>query len=365
MIERLNVVGPRRTRSFGFTLIELLVVIAIIAILIALLLPAVQQAREAARRTQCKNNLKQIGLALHNYHDVHNTFPAGGTFKAGSFATSSGNNSVAGWGWFTAILPQIDQANLFNALNVNGQELVDLLDDPNQRKLAQTIIPGTRCPSDNAPDTNYLRPFYDSQYGGGGDNYKNGVGTATSATNLPASWAATSNYVGSYGTRGDGVNGSTVVTGKTYGTDAYGIFWEGSNIGIRDITDGTSNTFLVGERNWKNAAAVWVGIRNVDGPGRWALKQVAALAFTPQNFVSITPSTTYDQLEYGNTDGAFSSYHVGGSQYLFADGTVRFISDNINYDTTQIDPTSTTNLQLRGVFQLLAQRADGQAVGNF
>ncbi len=97
----------------GFTLIELLVVIAIIAILIALLLPAVQQAREAARRTQCKNNLKQLGLALHNYHDItSNTFPPGYIF-----ATSQSTPALNGWGWLTMCLPQLEQAPLFNILS--------------------------------------------------------------------------------------------------------------------------------------------------------------------------------------------------------------------------------------------------------
>src|SRR5688500_4365529 len=103
---------PRRR---GFTLIELLVVIAIIAVLIALLLPAVQQAREAARRTQCRNNLKQIGLALHNYHDVHNTFPMG--YCAGMTYVDGASDTSPGWSWATYILPQLDQGPLYNQFN--------------------------------------------------------------------------------------------------------------------------------------------------------------------------------------------------------------------------------------------------------
>ena len=107
----------RRARS-GFTLIELLVVIAIIAVLIALLLPAVQSAREAARRMQCTNNLKQIGLAIHNYHDVQNRFPSGFIFQAPGMANRADRpNRAAGFSWHTFILPFVEQANLYNQLN--------------------------------------------------------------------------------------------------------------------------------------------------------------------------------------------------------------------------------------------------------
>src|SRR5581483_8700238 len=115
----------RRSWKKGFTLIELLVVIAIIAILIALLLPAVQQAREAARRTQCKNNLKQLGLALHNYHDNFNTFPPGGV--NGTAATSN----YQGWGWSIMLLPQIDQAPLYNQINFSLSMSTVLAQVPN------------------------------------------------------------------------------------------------------------------------------------------------------------------------------------------------------------------------------------------
>ncbi len=142
----------------GFTLIELLVVIAIIAILIALLLPAVQQAREAARRTQCKNNLKQLGLALHNYHDVMKQFPPGFVDQLSSAATASGAAVAAttqdgNWGWGSYTLPYIDQAPLYNLLNVGNRTLLQAANDTTNggRRGLQTPLEAFRCPSDTAP----------------------------------------------------------------------------------------------------------------------------------------------------------------------------------------------------------------------
>ncbi|MEQ9070724.1 MAG: DUF1559 domain-containing protein, partial [Gimesia chilikensis] len=132
-------------RPRGFTLIELLVVIAIIAILIALLLPAVQQAREAARRTSCKNNLKQLGLGLHNYHDTHGCYPPGYIYRPGA----SGNQ--LGFGWVAMILPMIDQANLYNEFNFN----LPIFDAANLTA-REKQIPGLLCPSDSVSENNFV-----------------------------------------------------------------------------------------------------------------------------------------------------------------------------------------------------------------
>ncbi len=146
-----------RRRPAGFTLIELLVVIAIIAILVALLLPAVQQAREAARRTQCRNNLKQIGLALHNYHDIYNTLPPGVVHKFGNQAVAA----MGSYGWGTFILPQLEQQNLFQTIQTNGVDLDSLLRNSANAAARDyavfTKLSFYRCPSDTAPDQNTRR----------------------------------------------------------------------------------------------------------------------------------------------------------------------------------------------------------------
>jgi prepilin-type N-terminal cleavage/methylation domain-containing protein/prepilin-type processing-associated H-X9-DG protein len=344
--------GPVRAVTRGFTLIELLVVIAIIAVLIALLLPAVQQAREAARRTQCKNNLKQIGLAIHNYHDIYNVFPAGAIHDKNDYlaTTNAAASSVAAWGWGASILAQLDQSNLFNALGVNTHSYDFVLQlaqtDAATKALVYTNVAGYRCPSDTAPAINTWRRYYNPQYGG------NGVSGITSTQ---GGFSATSNYVANHGTRW-----TLPFQYFTLGQDPYGVFFVDSKLSFRDVTDGTSNTIFIGERNWTNKAAVWHGLRNITGTGDYGLRMNMGVTLYKQNFVSVDPVTNV-----ALASNSFSSPHTGGAQYLFGDGTVRFISDNINYDSTQIDPSSTTNLRQRGLYQLLLQRDDGNVVGEF
>lgn len=285
----------------GFTLIELLVVIAIIAVLIALLLPAVQQAREAARRSQCKNNLKQLGLALHNYHDTHNTFPPGG-FYAG---TRLGN----GLSFHIMILPFMDQANLYSQFLF---EKASWIDASKARVLGATIPPGLLCPSSSVTkswDTNEKSAGnYTTHYlgitGPVGDTPVN------PATNMRYSWEVA----------------SPTTTG---GWSNEGILLRGECKKIRDVTDGTSNTFLVGESSWdKNEQRYRSWLR-----GSWTN---TALTIYPggNDIIVSTKNIRYQPNTNGGNnftnDMPFGSNHTGGVQMLMADGAVTFLSENID-----------------------------------
>ncbi|WP_417388542.1 DUF1559 domain-containing protein [Gimesia sp.] len=290
-------------RVRGFTLIELLVVIAIIAILIALLLPAVQQAREAARRSTCKNNLKQLGLAIHNYHETHRVFPPGycGDPNNSCSVVDSSNN---GWGWGAFILPFIDQANLYDQLGV-GQVKQAVCSVPTGAQAAATVgsadlqktpIPVFMCPTATDPTINPGRVS-------GGH--------------------AKSNYAGVAGIDWTGVDSTT-------GFKA--IFVDGTKFvtRLRDFIDGSSNTFAIGEKYRRDIdgtltsqvageyyGAVWVGI----APDVRAANVVGQLAPTGSSYAV-----------NGGSVNAFASQHAGGAHFLFIDGRVQFISENMDQD---------------------------------
>jgi prepilin-type N-terminal cleavage/methylation domain-containing protein len=320
-----------RRQGRGFTLIELLVVIAIIAVLVAILLPAVQQAREAARAAQCRNHLKQIGVALHNYHDQFSVLPPGNGFStdtpdAGHKINLTTANRAAAYGWATYILPQLDQAGLFNKLDVNGRELITVMRTANLRPIAQTVVSVYKCPSDIAPDLNDQRAFTNAIFG-----------------DTPV---ATANYVGVHGTRW--VHADDWILNRT---DPFGVFWPGSRVRIDDIKDGTSNTFLVGERNWDNLSAIWIGTRNYTGNMDVGLRQHLGITNWKIN------------LPGANSPRAFHSNHDGGTHFLLGDGAVRFIGDSIHFDNTL--GTVGNPQSLLGTYQRLGMRADGAIVGEF
>tara|TARA_R110002095_G_C4239429_1_gene238803 strand:- start:404 stop:1273 length:870 start_codon:yes stop_codon:yes gene_type:complete len=264
--------------SRGFTLIELLVVIAIIGVLVALLLPAVQQAREAARRSQCKNNLKQLGLAMHNYHDVYQTFPVGWTAPS----PTSERNRGPGWSFFVRLFPFHDQTNLYNSLVGDNQLITDVA-------LEELQVPLSihRCPSDAGGPIN------------------------TARENL-----GMSNYQGVYGSGPYSNFNCNACKGN-------GIFYGLSSVRFRDITDGTTNQLAIGER-----AATKIG--NVDYVGSvWAGMILWNYYF---NNVWITEASANGQIN-GNANRGWSSVHAGGVHFALADGSVRFVNENIDGTT--------------------------------
>ncbi len=281
----------RRSRR-GFTLIELLVVIAIIAILIALLLPAVQQAREAARRTQCKNHLKQIGLALHNYHDTHSVFPSGWISVNGGVPNA--HHGTSGVGWAAMILPQMEQNNAYQLFNSSLP-----LTDPANGAFLKVQIKEYKCPSDPQPNTFQIR------------NESSGAMIAE----LPVA-----NYIGNFGPEDldncEAAPGNLPVMAD--GTcKGSGFFYHNSSVKMRDVTDGTSNTFMTGERktiarlDWFSS---WPGMI---AQGEESIQRVCGAADHTLNH----PASHFDD---------FSSHHVGGAQFCLGDGSVRFVSENID-----------------------------------
>jgi prepilin-type N-terminal cleavage/methylation domain-containing protein/prepilin-type processing-associated H-X9-DG protein len=310
----------RRRRPQGFTLIELLVVIAIIAILIALLLPAVQQAREAARRTQCRNNLKQIGLAVHNYLDAFNAFPPG-------YIAAVPDHNVKGA--FVFLLPYIDQAPLFNTIDqsiplMNGRPYpaAPLAANVNA---ARQVISGFMCPS--CPVTQLNDYAYPAGAFGGG---------------FPAAtmtWTgARTDYCGTTGVLG--VYAGIAYAGNA-GGDREGAFRaagvNGECARIRDVTDGTSNTFMIGERTGGStiffkttpqpALTPTLGVTN---GGSWP----DALVFEHWLAGSLFDGTGSGgpcAINCNNLRGRnFHCFHTGGAHFLMCDGSVKFVNENIS-----------------------------------
>jgi prepilin-type N-terminal cleavage/methylation domain-containing protein len=326
-------------RNRGFTLIELLVVIAIIAVLIALLLPAVQQAREAARRTQCKNNLKQIGLAFHNYHDTHSVLPPQGT-NDGVTLVAPITPLPPSFSWGTFILPFIDQAPLYNQINPGPNSFQQLCSTPAGLALAQTILPVFVCPSDNGQPLNNNRPF--------------------TSTVVPGQtvYMAKANYKG-----GGGNNGGTGIINRQ----------PQSPVRFRDVTDGLSVTIFGGEQAVQvnksyagticnSLAGVWIGIAYDAGTG--GIPGGVASENAVRNFTMNRMNDGANGSNLGKDCAtAYTSLHVGGAQFVMGDGSVRFISENIHW--TGLSSTTAAPLLPLGTYNSLGHKSDGQAVGDF
>ncbi len=354
-------------RKDGFTLIELLVVIAIIAILIALLLPAVQQAREAARRTQCKNNLKQLGLALYNYESTHKVFPPCSGLDGGP-----GGRRQSG---FVGLLPYIEQAPLFDLINSGGTAAsVDGLTNyfsnsfvpwDNNHRAVRANIPALFCPSDS--DTTEQNPR-------GKTNYMFSRGDTA--------WDHNPSWNGNGGrNRGFFVGGS-----GNSGTR-----------GVRDVTDGLSNTIAMAERIKAKPGGLTpregaisrdlpqttyrvnpgAALGTLNAQGQYASGNVWRLAGTrwmdgAPNFTGCTTilgpnKAGCSQTDADHRDGVFepSSQHTGGVQVLLGDGSVRFISENIDTGNPAVQCPSGAQPSPYGVWGALGSIAGRETVGEF
>lgn len=294
-----------RPHKSGFTLIELLVVIAIIAVLIALLLPAVQQAREAARRSQCKNNLKQLGLAVENYHSSHLIYPSGML----NWNTPPGQQNPPNFravSLYALMLNQLDQGGLARQWDYRDPRL-----NVTSGRTAK-ILPVLLCPSDDLnPPTIVLFPNFNPS----GDNY------------------AMTSYGGNGGVQSYHPNSGTL----------DGIFFRNSAIRIADVKDGLSQTLLFGERyhrddNYDANAGTFTKIK---GWGLWSptsglpgVGDVTLGALVPINYqhpVGVAVNATYENRRVT----AFGSAHAGGAQFAMADGSGRFINQNISLTLLQ------------------------------
>jgi prepilin-type N-terminal cleavage/methylation domain-containing protein/prepilin-type processing-associated H-X9-DG protein len=286
----------------AFTLVEVLVVIAIIGLLVALLLPAIQSSREASRRLQCTNNLKQIGLALLNYESSHKVFPPGYV----SQFDASGTDTGPGWGWAAMILPQMDESPIHNVIHF------DLPIEHPMNGVRVAVINTYLCPS---------------------EDFRH-VWQAKRTDGSPICEVAESNYVAMFGTTEPGVDGD-------------GMFFRNSKIKISDITDGTSKTIAAGERTHQLGRATWVG--SVTNAVLFPEDDNTQAQGVPETGAGMTLGHAGEGIGPGATGGdvnQFYSLHGQGANFVFADGHVSILPSSM-------DPLS---------FQALATRAGNETI---
>jgi prepilin-type N-terminal cleavage/methylation domain-containing protein/prepilin-type processing-associated H-X9-DG protein len=319
-------------RSRGFTLIELLVVIAIIAVLIALLLPAVQAAREAARRTQCINNLKQMGIALHNYHDSLSVFPPG--YIAASPFIDGETDVAPGWSWATMLLPQLEQGPLYSSINVYLP-----VQAPANTTATQTLVTAFICPSDQLPST---RTFA----------VTDGLGN-TVATVTPSSYAACT-----------GSDAADVALGLNYDGSGNGLFYRNSRVTIAAVIDGTSQTVALLERAWGDTEGTWVGAVAGGYVQRGPFNPCPGSAFATYLAPCLVLAHCHLLNTNADTDSGLddpSSFHPSGANALFTDGSVHFLRNVLG--DAGVNPDGSTRYTPSSLIeQALGTRAGGEVV---
>ncbi|TWU11161.1 putative major pilin subunit [Novipirellula galeiformis] len=315
----MNDLLPQRSRaqhSRGFTLVELLVVIAIIGVLVGLLLPAVQAAREAARRMQCSNNFKQVGLAMHNYHDSHLKFPMG----AGITGGCSGETGRHIFSWGVHILPYLEQASLYdNVIFESSGDVVNLAANYTTDNFL-TPVEAYLCPSN---------PQGDKLVNSGFSAALNGIGMPR--TDM-AGVADSRSWKCFYSSGTEGVRPTP---------SGDGVLYAFSKTKFRDIIDGTSNTLMVGEITGDPRTAT--GNANLNGT-----------SYTVYDVYDTSagingPFTVPGGGPYAFRPQGFSSFHPGGCHFLFSDGSVHFLSENMD----------------SGILAALTTRLNGETIGEF
>lgn len=284
----------------GFTLVELLVVIAIIGVLVSLLLPAVQSAREAARRLGCQNNLHQIGVALHNYHSAYQQLPSG-------WVADDKDHHEPGWGWAAAILPQMDQGAIYESINFDVP-----IEDEQHQEARLAVVSAFICPSDilepvfaigEGEEHDHDDDHDDDDEGSEHEHdHEHGVNVDLGPHHLFQ--ISKSNYVGVYGTKD--------IHDDLYNGD--GLFYGNSSHRFRDILDGLSQTLMVGERNSRLGGSIWHGV--IHDANEPAARVIGAADHAPNDSVG-----HYED---------FSSYHADGAHFILSDGSVRMLNKSID-----------------------------------
>lgn len=303
-------VSPPRCR-FGFTLVELLVVIAIIGVLVGLLLPAVQSARESGRAAQCKNNLRQIGVALHHFHDHSQRLPAGWNGVPQGHDPAVASDEQPGWGWAASLLPQIEAGSLFDTIDTR-LPIYDPANPTSQADLRKASIPVFLCPSDTKGPTDSGSGFFTIGTDDGAEE-TTVDGQLYHAVDgepfVPLCDVGKSNYVGVYGT--------TEVDESP--AEGNGIFFRNSRVAFHNILDGTSHTVMIGERHAKYGCSTWAGV--VAGSKAQRVRNVGVGDHTPNN-----PEHHFDD---------FTSQHPAGVHFVFGDASVRRLNDSIDESVYQ------------------------------